>query len=133
MSIKIRPLVFKVNEPEEFVMNASNANISGNYEYWESPTYPDVYNGNGKTAIVTISAPLTNSTNMPLFYSQTITVGGPVALTIPLNPEVGTYTFTLADNAGASEGFGKYFVLLFSSVSAREADASKIDIRIINP
>lgn len=60
MPIKIRPLVFKVNEPERFVMNASNAiytpvdmfgyNII--YVSWEVPTYPDEYNGGGKQYIL---------------------------------------------------------------------------------
>ena len=133
MATRIRPIVFKVTETEPFIMNASNATTSGSAECWESPAYPSEYNGNGKTAIVTISAPLVNPTNLPLFYGSSASYGGPTALTIPANPDVGTYTFILDDNPGIAAGYGKYFVLGFSTSEAMAADASKIEIRIINP
>lgn len=37
--------------PAGFVMNGSNAiETTGNAATWHSPTYPEVYNGNGSTA-----------------------------------------------------------------------------------
>ena len=36
--------------PAGFVMNASNTAVTAtNYAAWESPSYPEAYNGNGKT------------------------------------------------------------------------------------
>lgn len=107
MATKIRPIVFKINEPEGFVMNASNAIISGNFIYWQSPAYPNGYDGNGKsyTIVNNYSGPVRVITGL-MYLPSNITSGGPTAIPVA-NMETGSGTLS-ANQAGAASGYGMY-------------------------
>lgn len=139
MATKIRPIVFRINEPEGFVMNAANATISNNTANWESPNYPEYCNLGGKTAIVTISETI-SATNLTLYYSATLaSSAAPSAFVLSdSNNQItaGTYTLTLSNNQAtpAQGAYGKYLTL-FRYGPDTTIDASflsKIEIRIID-
>lgn len=140
MATKIRPIVFKVNEPEGFVMNASNAaSISGRYVGWESPGYANnYYDGNGKTIQITISSDLTGvPVNYGLYYSNTVTsTVPPIIGEYEFPTTAGTYTLTMNANPvteAAGSGIGKYIVLDFNTEERQIADISKITLTILDP
>ena len=116
MSIKIRPLVFKIVEPEGFVMNASNTvSSTSTHATWESPTYPDGWNGYGKTLELTVSQDITTSGGMALMYNNVENSNGPVAVELIKGAgtlSAGKHTYTLDSNAApTSQGYGKYMVI----------------------
>lgn len=144
MATKIRPIVFRVNEPEGFVMNASNASIANNNAGWESPTYPNAYDGEGKHAQIIIKESGCSFANLNLIYADGLnSAGGPYAISAWPNPTgdayadapVGTYDVTLLSNlAGTSGDIGKYLVLTRQGPDTT-IDLnwlSKIEIRIID-
>ena len=119
MATKIRPIVFKVNEPDPpagFVMNASNATytldtVNDNYWVsWESPTYPDGYNGDGKQYILVNNNAYvpTSKYNNSFYYGNDIAVGGPSALSSQDINKLGTNTGVLLNNPAAGAGYGVY-------------------------
>ena len=140
MPTKIRPIVFKIDEPEGFMMNASNAaSISGAYVGWESPGYSDnYYNGNGKTLKITISSDLTGVPNdYALGYNNsTQSTGSYIINNGEFPTTTGTYMFTMNANPvpeAAGTGIGKYIVLYFNTEERQIADLSKITITILDP
>lgn len=116
MSIKIRPLVFKVNEPEGFVMNASNTTSTTNtHATWESPGYPDGWDGYGKTLELTVSQDITFTDGIALMYTNAENANGPIAKQFILTTgtlTAGKHTYTMDRNAApTSAGYGKYMVM----------------------
>ena len=127
--------------PAGFVMDASNvvATSGSTNTYWEGPSYPDAWQGEGKTIKLTVSEDIT----MPQYYSsyrlcyasrsdgQEELIGvtdyiSPTNNTVP----AGTYTFTAQANSsyGMSHNYGKYICLNGISTS----DVSKITIQILD-
>ena len=119
MATKIRPIVFKIDEPEGFVMNASNVadiggNSSGMYVSWEGPDYPNGYDGNGKHYILVNNNPNSGVfTDYGLMYARAVEAGGPQAIK-PSEIEIrGQSEGTLdANQAGTANGYGKYLNLI---------------------
>ena len=120
-------------EAPEFVMDASNATIDGAYAIWESPTFPEAFNGDGKTLEVTISsAPEMNYTGMPMYYVGTTGTGGPTAVTISLPLTAGVHTFTMSANPSAAYGLGVKLALYFHTAELLQANIGKFSMRIID-
>jgi len=139
MATKIRPIVFRINEPEGFVMNASNAQTYGSLAGWESPGYAsNYYNGDGKTLRITISEDLTDvANNFQLMYANAFP-GGNInfieAGTFPTT--AGTYNLPILANPvpeSAGSGMGKYITLDFKSETRIVTDLPKITITILDP
>lgn len=109
MATKIRPIVFKIDEPEGFVMNASNAiyTLKGDNYWvsWQGPAYPEGYNGNGKRYIL-VNNNSTSSSN-PLLYDSSIANYGPNALNPDEMNALGTSTGVLLNN-NAGRQYGMY-------------------------
>lgn len=109
----------KADAPAGFVMNASNATItysSGSYyASWESPTYPDNYDGNGKHySIVNNNDGTTDyGMNTGLMYASSTTSGGPTAIPVADIRNIGTTTGSVTANV-AAYGYGKYLTLPFT-------------------
>ena len=108
----------KKEAPAGFVMNASNTVSSTNtHATWESPGYPDGWDGYGKTLELTVSQDITLTTNMAIMYSNAVDTNGPEAIGPPWESLSGTitagkYTFTMHSNAApTSSGYGKYIVV----------------------
>ena len=120
-------------EVPEFVMDASNATIDGYTAIWESPTYPEAFNGDGKTLEVTVSSDTEIPYNgMPMTYVPTNSAGGPPATTISLPLTAGVHTFALSANPSVAYGFGARLALSFHSVELLQANISKFSMRIID-
>lgn len=122
MATKIRPIVFKINEP--FVMNAANAVYEvdeRNHKFvsWQSPSYPNDYNGNGKQYIL-VNNNATAPGNNPLMYSSTSRNGGPNAVGAEEMNVLGTSTGTLLSNVPAGGGYGVYLTWPFNSGNTLE-------------
>lgn len=97
----------KKEAPAGFVMDASNATINGNFIYWQSPSYPNGYDGNGKsyTVVNNYSGDVSIITGL-MYISSNVSSGGPTA--IPVSDMV-TGSGTLGANlAGTASGFGMY-------------------------
>lgn len=142
MATKIRPIVFKIDEPEGFVMNASNASFEmfSNVLYvsWQSPSYPNGYDGNGKQCIIvnnnaegiTVGKPTSS-----MMYGNSTTGGGPAALPNGVTDlAIGTRTVTLVSNPVASSAFGAYFVIPFDGNEEQaRAYVANLTITILDP
>lgn len=116
MATKIRPIVFKIDEPEGFVMNASNISSStSTHASWESPGYPDGWDGGGKTLELTVSQDITLNDGFALLYNNIENNNGPLAVEFSHSSgtlSAGKYTFTMQSNAApTSQGYGKYLVV----------------------
>lgn len=140
MATKIRPIVFKIDEPEGFVMNASNATISNNLANWEGPNYPAGYNGNGKTLQIIVKEEGCSFANIQMYYCLTAgDAQGPYFVTqwdntsFPADIPVGTYTTTINDNVAGGD-FGKYITLRRNGpdTTIDSTWLSKIEFRIID-
>lgn len=136
MATKIRPIVFKVNEPDGFVMNASNISSStSTHASWESPGYPNGWDGEGKTLELTVSQDITLNSGFALFYNNIENTNGPVAVEFAHDPQTlsaGKYTFTMCGNAApTSQGYGKYLVI--TAIDKYTSDwLPYISIKILN-
>lgn len=121
-------------EAPEFVMDASNATIDGYMAIWESPTYPEAFDGNGKTLEVTISSAteMSSYSGMPMSYVGTTGTGGPPAATISLPLTAGVHTFSLSANPSVAYGFGARLALQFHTVELLQANIGKFSMRIID-
>lgn len=121
-------------EAPEFVMNASNATIDGANAIWESPTYPEAFDGNGKTLEVTVSSDLEMGAynGMPMLYIPTGSTGGPPATTITLPLTAGVHTFAFSANPSVAYGFGTRLVLSFHTAELLAANIGKLSMRIID-
>lgn len=141
MATKIRPIVFKINEPEGFVMNASNAtiwtngNTNGWFVSWHSPNYPAVYDGAGKRFIVVNNNDVSSENQFMYAKGTTNADGGPNAI----NPGdmVGTHEGTLLSNVAIDYGFGAYFLLplkgSYNNESEVQAYLANLTITILDP
>lgn len=140
----------KPDAPAGFVMNASNvanitisSNISGNIGYisWESPNFPNGYDGNGKHYILVNNNSDSEgySSQYGVMYSQTVGNGGPTAISgsdiITIGQSEGTLT---ANQAGAASGFGKYLTLFLQKsegITQEDAQAyvANLTLTILDP
>ena len=132
MATKIRPIVFRINEPEGFVMNAANAQYytsgSWTYLYWNGPSFPNGYDGNGKQCVIT------NNGSEPgnnLMYTNDDRTGGPIAIQSS-NLVNGTTTLQ-ANPAPLAQGYGKYLIIPFNSEEAARAWVANVSITIADP
>ena len=127
----------KKEEPAGFIMNASN--VAGSYTdktLWEGPNYPDAWDGEGKTIIMTVSEDVSlpyesfniaygiTNTNQQEF-APLINNQSPASRLL----RAGTYTYTGKASYGINYGFGKYLAL----VGINTSDVSKITIQILDP
>lgn len=132
MATKIRPIVFRIHEPEGFVMNAANAQYytvnSWTYLYWNGPNFPNGYDGNGKQCVIVNNgqAP-TNS----LMYANDDRTGGPIA--IQSSNLVNGTTTMLVNQAPIASGYGKYLLIPFNSEEAARAWVANVSITILDP
>ena len=142
MPTKIRPIVFKVNEPERFVMNASNATLiqnggSGNYYVsWEGPAYPSGYNGNGKQYIVVNNNTAEDTTaripSQLMYCPSAEPGGGPTAIDYTIIQTIGTSTGTLTSNPVPS--FGVYLMINVKGTEEEvRAYLANLTITILDP
>ena len=133
MATKIRPIVFRINEPEGFVMNASNAQSytygSHTYLYWEGPDFPNGYDGANKQCVIVNNG---QTPTQNLMYFNDDRNGGPDAIN-KSNLVTGTTTI-LANAAGTASGYGKYLGIPgFSSEEAARAWVANVSITILDP
>ena len=121
-------------EAPEFVMDANNATIAGNMAIWEAPTYPEAFDGSGKTLEVTISSATEMSSygGMPMTYVPTDSAGGPPATTITLPLTAGVHTFAFSANPSLAYGFGTRLALSFHTAELLQANIGKFSMRIID-
>lgn len=115
----------KKEAPAGFVMDASNATyysgIRNNvYVRWQSPSYPDAYNGNGKQYLL-----VNNNSELAriahFMYAGTGDVyGGPDAISSTDMNILGTSTGTLLNNE-AYPRYGMTFGLELSSMTIEQA------------
>lgn len=145
MATKIRPIVFKVNEPEGFVMNASNAIMTGSYANWEGPNYPDGYDGEGKTLQIIVKEEGFTCYALHLAYANDLGRVGPGLIVDGqgywVNPAgdpnasipVGTYNVSIIQNASGG-AYGKYILLeRLGPVGTLDSTLlSKLEFRIID-
>lgn len=101
----------KKESPAGFVMDASNAEYflmgSDVYVAWQSPSYPNDYNGDGKQYIL-----VNNNSTAPgnaVIYSNANHATGPKAIYNGIST-LGTSTGVLLNNAAFGYGFGSYLV-----------------------
>jgi hypothetical protein len=149
MATKIRPIVFKIDEPEGFVMNASNATISNNTANWEGPNYPDGYDGVGKTLQIIVKEEGFTCYSLQFQYANSVSGQGPGLIDgnngAWVNPNdngygtasipVGTYNVSIIQNiAGSASGYGKYITVRRNGPdgSLDSALLSKLEFRIID-
>lgn len=140
MATKIRPIVFKIDEPEGFVMNASNVIIDSGYLCWEGPSYPSGYDGQGKQFIVVNNNNNEHvKANNGLMYCDVMKGGGPEAIAKAdiLTSSTGTL---IANQAPVAQGYGKYLcipIIRDGSYSPTEAEmqeyAANVTITILDP
>ena len=128
----------KPDAPAGFVMNASNAtytNSGGYWVSWQSPAYPDGYNGNGKQYILVNNN--TTAPNTNLMYGTDPTSSGPSAINTNGMAVLGESTGTLLDNiAGGS--YGTYLcwpIPIGSAATLEETQAymANVSITILDP
>lgn len=132
MATKIRPIVFRINEPEGFVMNASNAQYytsgSWTFLYWNGPSFPNGYDGGGKQCVIVNNGQAPGNS---LMYVNDDLSGGPFALN---SSDIVTGTVTMNTNvAGAASGYGKYFGIAFNSEEDARAWVANVTITILDP
>ena len=106
----------KPEEPAGFVMNASNIiSSTSTHATWESPSYPDGWDGYGKTLELTVTQDITLNGGFALFYNNEENSNGPVAVefhNVAGTLSAGKYTFRMHSNAApTSSGYGKYMVV----------------------
>lgn len=132
----------KKEAPAGFVMDASNVvGTNSNSATWHSPTYPEMYNGNGKHAQFILHEDLTDVGNILLYYVQSnspwsagpltkIYEAGTLVVTLP----AGTYDFTLDNNPAALGGYGDNLTVTINGANSHDmsVDISKFEIRILD-
>lgn len=131
----------KPEAPAGFVMNASNVvGTNSNSATWHSPTYPEMYNGNGKHAQFILHEDLTDVGRISVFYvksgnpwsggPETVVYSVSLAVTLP----AGTYDFTLANNPAAPGGYGDNLTVTINGANSHDmsVDISKFEIRILD-
>ena len=121
----------KKEAPAGFVMNASNAQYdvqqSFTYLYWESPSFPNGYDGNGKQCVIVNNGQRPNNN---LMYASSSNSGGPIAIARE-NLVTGTTTM-LVNMAGTASGYGKYLEIPFNSEEDARAWVANVTITILD-
>lgn len=130
----------KKEAPAGFVMDASNATISGYWIYWQSPTYPNGYDGNGKSYTIVNNNNgdvVISGSGLMYLPSGNITSGGPVA--IPKADMVTGSGTMSANTAGVASGYGAYLGMPLTgngftpTAEQAQAYAANITITILDP
>ena len=130
----------KKKEIPLFVMDASNATYifkSGVvYVRWQSPAYPDEYNGNGKQYILVNNNSTAPNAYSALLYSNDAEQAGPTAIPSGMNV-LGESTGVLSNNAAMGYGFGTCLMwanpLNFTTVEEAQAYMANVSITIVDP
>lgn len=128
----------KKEAPAGFVMNASNATYversTGYYwVFWQSPSYPDTYNGNGKQYTLVNN----NSTvpSNPLLYGNAAG-DGPPAISVDGMAVLGTSTGVLLNNvAGGTMGINLVWPYPVQGYTLEQLQAymANVTITIVDP
>lgn len=127
----------KPDAPAGFVMNASNATVNQQgtsaYVSWESPSYPDNYDGNGKHYTITNNN--TGSTGATLFsgllYTASLrpTAFEPAAIPYATVNTNGTSTGNLTANSNQAT-YGKYLGMIFIDATEEQVNAYLANLTI---
>lgn len=127
----------KKEAPAGFVMNASNAtyvlNDTTYFVVWQSPSYPECYNGDGKQYILVNN----NSTapSNPLLYGDA-TGNGPLAISADGMAVLGTSTGVLLNNvAGGTKGINLAWPYPVPGYTLEQLQAymANVTITIVDP
>lgn len=129
----------KKEAPANFVMDASNAiyTLSGGSYWvaWQSPTYPNGYNGDGKQYIL-VNNNATAPNGNPLVYSTEPGSGGPNAIAVADMLVLGESTGVLLNNFAGGD-YGSYIVWTnprnFTTVEEAQAYMANVTITIVDP
>lgn len=124
--------------PAGFVMNVSNATViqqgtSAYYVSWESPSYPDNYDGNGKHYTITNNN--TASTGATLFtglmYTASLqpTAFEPQAIPYATVNTNGTSTGNMTANSNQAT-YGKYLGMIFIEGTVEQINAYLANLTI---
>lgn len=129
-------------EPVGFVMDGSNATytLQGSMYFvsWQSPSYPDVYNGDGKQYILVNNNATAPSSN-PLMYVDVPTYAGTPAITGADMAVLGTSTGILLNNTPAAgpDTCGKYLnwpnPVSDATLEQLKAYMANVSITIVDP
>lgn len=125
--------------PSGFVMNGSNATYTLNNNHytvsWQSPSYPNGYNGGGKQYILVnnnVTAP-----NNSLMYGSSPTSSAFAAIDFDAIKILGTSTGELTTNYGAGSGIGSYLTwdapIWGTSLEQVQAYFANVTITIVDP
>lgn len=130
----------KPDAPAGFVMNASNATITvdGNTGYvrWQSPSYPDAYNGNGKQYILVNNNSAVIAGTLQLMYAQDSSTshGGPNIISKSDMKKLGTSTGVLMNNvAYPAYGATIDWALDYTTLEQLQAYIANVTITILDP
>lgn len=129
----------KKEAPAAFVMDASNAIYAlsgGVYNVgWQSPAYPDDYNGNGKQYVLVNNNSVAGGN--PLVYSNSTESGGPSAIPPDGMNVLGESTGVLLNNVAVGSGYGMYLVWMnpknFTTLEEIQAYMANVSITIPEP
>ena len=129
----------KPDAPAGFVMDASNvASMSGPYASWQGPNYPDSYDGNGKTLVLTVKADI-GVAGWALMYTRENETAGPYAMqftaaeSAPYITSAGTYEFTMNANSAAASNYGSYLTLYIQGPTSNISEIiSNIELTILD-
>lgn len=126
----------KKEAPAGFVMNASNAIFTATgptntniYISWQSPSYPDGYQGVGKQYILINNNPEAATSNNPFMYGAAVTGGGPDAIRYNDMKILGTSTGTLLNNP-VSSSYGMYLTWALTNYTLEQAQAYMANVSI---
>lgn len=130
----------KPDAPAGFVMNASNATYgsSGSTAYvrWQSPSYPDAYNGNGKQYILVNNNSEAAAGTQQLMYGQdsSSSHGGPTIISASAMQTLGTSTGVLENNV-AYPAYGATIDWAFynTTIEQLQAYVANLTITILDP
>lgn len=125
----------KAEAPAGFVMNASNAEYrqtsSTAYARWQSPSYPDAYNGNGKQYILVNNNSEAAAGTQQFMYAKAGVdeYGGPTAIDASAMKTLGTSTGVLQNNV-AYPAYGHTFEWAFNSTTVEQLQAYMANVTI---
>jgi hypothetical protein len=105
----------KKEAPAGFVMNASNATITNTgstiYVSWQSPAYPNAYNGGGKHYTLVNTNETAPQSSSQLMYGNAVAGAGPSAISGSDMAVLGTSNGTLLNDSVPLEvGYGTHLV-----------------------
>lgn len=144
MATKIRPIVFKIDEPEGFTFSYADkvyegTMSSGYFANWQSPTYPEAYQGEGKHVRVVVNEDITNMGIFQIRYMASndsdlglscYSINADNNFTIA----AGTYEGTLTANSAISD-LGVYIGITLQGPNPPTLQdfLSKVTITILDP